>query len=286
MATIRQSGYDPQRNLFGRPTVSVEGQSTAGAVIETQTQLYDTLDMLVATKPNWRFVGTGSCGGGPAVRVFTDFKIYEDDELLGSVGIEYKGRDYKIKVRNDRIDAARERGNGYHTDDPVKAQLRIRKTFFRRNNDERIEKAVDAASSLLAKEHRDKSWDYRRAKDNLLDKATEFARKNLTDYLEMFPALKPKLEPYTTAKAALGCVNKVKAMFDNKKAFVVAFDGTHYIVKSEDGIKTFSDETLPYEFRGKLGMLKLVQDGQMISDVGCRVDSNTFVLLPEAKEQA
>jgi hypothetical protein len=30
-----------------------------------------------------------------------------------------------------------------------------------------------------------------------------------------------------------------------------------------------------------------VQDGQMISDVGCRVDGATFVLLPEdEKEQA
>ena len=82
-------------------------------------------------------------------------------------------------------------------------------------------------------------------------------------------------------------MKKIKEAFDNGKSVVVAFDGTHYIVKSKEGIKTLSDETLPYEVRRKVGLLKLVQDGQMISDVGCRVDGATFVLLPEdEKEQA
>jgi hypothetical protein len=220
-------------------------------------------------------------------RVYTDFNIYEDDEFLGKVTITHKGRSYKIKVSNDRINAARERGTGYFTEDPVKAQLRIRKTFFKANQDERVEKAAEVAESLLRKEHQSKSWDYRHAKDALLDKAGDFAAKNMEAYLQAYPNLLPKKDKYDDTRANYGVVKKIKEAFDNGKSVVVAFDGTHYIVKSKEGVKTLSDETLPYEVRRKVGLLKLVQDGQMISDVGCRVDGATFVLLPEdEKEQA
>jgi hypothetical protein len=285
---IRTSAYDPQRNLIGRPNVSVDADdSKGGKVPHTQAQIYDTLDMLVSSKPNWRFVATDFVRPDSNTRVYTDFNIYEDDEFLGKVTITHKGRSYKIKVSNDRINAARERGTGYYTEDPVKAQLRIRKTFFKANNDERVEKAAEIAESLLKKENQSKAWEYRHAKDALLDKAGDFAAKNMEAYLQAYPNLLPKKSRYDDARANYGVVKKIKEAFDNGKSVVVAFDGTHYIVKSEEGVKTLSDETLPYEMRRKVGLLKLVQDGQMISDVGCRVDGATFVLLPEdEKEQA
>lgn len=285
---IRTSAYDPQRNLIGRPNVSVDADdSKGGKVPHTQAQIYDTLDMLVSSKPNWRFVATDFVRPDSITRVYTDFNIYEDDEFLGKVTITHKGRSYKIKVSNDRINAARERGTGYYTEDPVKAQLRIRKTFFRANQDERVEKAAEVAESLLKKEHQTKAWEYRHSKDALLDKAGDFAAKNMEAYLQAYPNLLTKKGRYDDARANYGVVKKIKEAFDNGKSVVVAFDGTHYIVKSEEGVKTLSDETLPYEMRRKVGLLKLVQDGQMISDVGCRVDGATFVLLPEdEKEQA
>jgi len=285
---IRPSTYDASRNLIGRPNVSVDADdSKVGTVSHTQAQIYDTLDMLVSSKPNWRFVATDFVRPDSITRVYTDFNIYEDDEFLGKVTITHKGRSYKIKVSNDRINAARERGTGYYTEDPVKAQLRIRKTFFKANNDERVEKAAEVAESLLKKENQSKAWEYRHAKDALLDKAGDFAAKNMEAYLQAYPNLLPKKSRYDDARANYGVVKKIKEAFDNGKSVVVAFDGTHYIVKSEEGVKTLSDETLPYEMRRKVGLLKLVQDGQMISDVGCRVDGATFVLLPEdEKEQA
>ena len=285
---IRASAYDASRNLIGRPNVSVDADdSKGGTVTHTQAQIYDTLDMLVSGKPNWRFVATDFVRPDSITRVYTDFNIYEDDEFLGKVTITHKGRSYKIKVSNDRINAARERGTGYYTEDPVKAQLRIRKTFFKANNDERVEKAAEIAESLLKKENQSKAWEYRHAKDALLDKAGDFAAKNMEAYLQAYPNLLPKKSRYDDARANYGVVKKIKEAFDNGKSVVVAFDGTHYIVKSEEGVKTLSDETLPYEMRRKVGLLKLVQDGQMISDVGCRVDGATFVLLPEdEKEQA
>jgi hypothetical protein len=39
--------------------------------------------------------------------------------------------------------------------------------------------------------------------------------------------------------------------------------------------------TLPVELRGKLGMLKLVDNEAMVTGIGCRVSNEIFVLLME-----
>jgi hypothetical protein len=46
-------------------------------------------------------------------------------------------------------------------------------------------------------------------------------------------------------------------------------------------VDLFDDNTLPDWMRGKLGMLKLVQPEQFISNAGCRVNDETFVLMVE-----
>ena len=40
----------------------------------------------------------------------------------------------------------------------------------------------------------------------------------------------------------------------------------------------YEDATLPVDIRMKLGMLKLVEDEEFITEVGCRVSSEIFVL--------
>ena len=62
-------------------------------------------------------------------------------------------------------------------------------------------------------------------------------------------------------------------------------DGNEYIVRQGNEVKVYNDESLPFEVRSKLGMLKLVDKGQMISDVGCKVDAEVFVVIPDQKEQ-
>jgi hypothetical protein len=46
-------------------------------------------------------------------------------------------------------------------------------------------------------------------------------------------------------------------------------------------VDLFDDNTLPDWMRGKLGMLKLVAVEQFVSDTGCRVNDETFVLIVE-----
>ena len=108
----------------------------------------------------------------------------------------------------------------------------------------------------------------------------------LPEYLQVNPGYEERHEKFLESKAQFRVVKAIREALDNKQHTLVVLDGTQYIVKVGDEAKTYTDEGLSFDLRRKIGLLKLVQDKQMISEVGCRVDSSTFVLLPEAKEQS
>jgi len=279
---ITPHAFDTGNTLLGKPNVF--GLEKPNQPTQTNRFIFLTLNNLVLTRPNWRFTPeeyTHSQG----CAVVTAFKIEEDGEVLGKVSLEYKGKGYRIKVQNDRIDAKRERGNGYFTEDPSKAELRIRKFFYRLAKDERIEKAHKAASEVIARQARDKSWALNNTRGHFMEWSEEFVSANIPQYVSEFPKASEWFDKWVDAKAQHAVTETMQTLFDNDKSILVVLDGTQYIVKAEEEIKAYTDETLPYELRGSIGMLKLVQDKQMISDVGCRVDSTTFVLFPVQQDK-
>lgn len=285
MATISRSYCKTECNLIGRTNVIDATNAKNHLPIQTNYYLFLTLNNLTLGKPNWRFKATDHAAY-TGYYVITEFKIIEDDEVLGTVSIEYKGRSEKIKVRNKRIDDKRDRGNGYFTDDPAKAELAIRKHFFRMAEDERLLKAAEDAKRAIKDENRDKSWTKNRVRNSLLEKSYDFAKKHMAMYLEEYPQLKPVHAEYLEAREQHKVTHSVDDALDKAQAMVVVCDGTRYLTQTGREVKTFDESDLSFDMRRKIGLLKLVQDKQMISDVGCRIDSSTFVLLPEVKEQS
>lgn len=282
---ISRNTYRAECNLIGRPNVINAVKEHDGCLVQTNYHLFLALNNLTLSKPTWRFKAI-DYNVYSTNQVLTAFEISEDDERLGSISIEYRGRSEGIKVRNDRIDAKRERGNGYFTEDPSKAELAIRKHFFVMAKDERLDMAVSTAKKLVRDENRDKMWIKNRAKNDMLSEVTEFACNNLAAYLDAYPQLRTKHLEYLIAKAEARTTKSVDEALDKAKAMVVVCYGTQYLTKTGDEIKVYKDEDLSFDLRRKIGLLKLVQDKQMISDVGCRVDNTIFVLLPEVKEQS
>lgn len=277
--------YNPMCNVMTHDNVSVDKDylDTDVERRQTQTQLYEVVAALLGTKPNWRFVGTSASFSSGMV-VFNEFKVYEDGEYLGMFGVGYHGRDYKIIVNNERINAKRERGRGYKTEEPSKALLAIRKHFYRLGQTERIAKMLDEAKSVLQRESHSKAYDTRRALSNLFEHSDEFAKTNLQQYLTQFPQHVNHYEEFERAQEIEMVVDSVKDAFDKSESIVVVLDGAHYIVMHGNDTKTYNNDTLPYDLREKVGLLKLVEDQQMISNVGCRVSADAFVLLPTTKQ--
>lgn len=277
--------YNPMCNVMTHGSVSISSEYTNSAPDkrQTQTQLYEVVAALLGTKPNWRFVATSASHSSGMV-VFNEFKVYEDGEYLGMFGVGYHGRDYKIIVNNERINAKRERGRGYKTEEPSKALLAIRKHFYRLGQTERIAKILDEARSVLHRDSSSKAYDTRRALSHLFGHSDEFARTNLQQYLTQFPQHVSHYEEFERAQEIEMVVDSVKDAFDKGESIVVVLDGAHYIVMHGTDTKTYNNDTLPYDLREKVGLLKLVEDQQMISNVGCRVNADAFVLLPTTKQ--
>ena len=70
-------------------------------------------------------------------------------------------------------------------------------------------------------------------------------------------------------------------MMKQKNTYLVFIDGINYSVqKGEDLIEVKQSEELPDFMRRAIGLLKLVEDNQVVADVGLRVNASTFLILP------
>lgn len=285
---VSMNVFHEHSNLTGRGNVFIsetldKAIRSKGCTPRTNLSMFLTLNNLTSTKPLWKFVAVGG-STWQQDHVLYEFRIYEEDELLGSVGVEYKGRDYKIKVTNERIAKQRERGDSYHTTDPKKAEICIRKNFYRKHNAERMEKAAEMAARVINSERYDKERSQSDARSDLMRDAETFVLTHIAEYIKEFPKRGAAYEVYMHKREQYRTVKSIVDDFNKHQTTLVVLDGTLYITKTGDEILVLTDGELPYDMRLKLGTLKLVEDHQMVSGIGCKVDAKTFILLPPEAE--
>ena len=270
---------NPQLNLVGCSNVVIPSELHAN--VQTAEALYHTLFDLTNSRPQWKFQAHDHTSN-TSYTTLRGFTILEDGEELGTVRLAYKGSGYKICVDNDRINAKRQYGRGYWTEDTDKAALAIRKNFFKRDKTERLSKALEAAGGVIASEYTTKHYERYGAKNSLFSDHQEFIEAHMQEYLAEHPKMQSYYDTFVQATAQFEVIDSVKDAFDNAKATLVVLDGTHYMLKeAATPVAVMTDSELSFDVRRKLGLLKLVEDRQMISGVGCRVDATTFVLLPD-----
>jgi hypothetical protein len=220
----------------------------------------------------------------------TEFTVREHGEELGRIGRQHYGSKYVIYVSNDRIAKSKTRSNGYRTVDADKAVLHAKKMFFKLKPNERIEKATKDAESVISTQRRMKDRDHYHAEGAIRSAALDFIMgTGFSLFLEHIKTRteseRAKLEKAMEDKVRLSdemmTIDKAKSAFENGKTALVIKDGGKYLVKIGDKVDLYDDNTLPDWMRGKLGMLKLVQAEQFVSDTGCRVNEETFVLMVE-----
>jgi len=285
--SIRLGSFSMDFNIMAHPNVSVSPRykNEDKTKFQTHRDMYTIIHPLLTARPTWRFVATDLCRTDDKV-VFNGFQVFEDGELLGKVGITYipRSHTYKIVVDNERIGAKRQRGTGYRTENAEKALLAVRKSFFRMGAIERVSKVRELAATILSSEHDSKMYDMHRAESSLLANYKEFVMQRMEDYLTAFPDMKQAHDKYVEQCEYFMIVDNVKSMLDKGRALIVVLDKEHYIVVQGDETNIYDNDSLPYHLREKIGLLKLVNDQQMISDVGCRLNAEAFVLVPEQEK--
>jgi hypothetical protein len=248
---------------------------------------------LAVLNPLWRFVGesvTYDNSTEPQSLKITEFKVMEAGEVLGTISKEYHGRNYVIQISNERISKDRTRRGGDRTVDAKKAILKAKKMFFKLKPNERIEQAMKAANGVIDQQRRRKDREKNEHESNVRTAAYKFIMgTGFPVFLEhiktMAESEQIKINKARTENDRISVemltIEKIKSQFENGKTALVIKDGGKYLVKIGDKIDLFDDNTLPDDMRGKLGMLKLVEAEQFISDTGCRINDEVFVLVVE-----
>jgi len=244
------------------------------------------VNRLATLNPLWIFEAR-NMGSGYMV---DNFVVKLDGEPLGAIGTNYMGsRGYVISISNDRIGKSRSRSDSYRTSDADKAVLMAKKMFGKMNPTERISKAKDAAERVVTRgawnKERERQTHSSTVQGALLAWAEGRGMPMFLEFIEKEALLETKkqittsMERLEVIRTDMKTIERVQTDFNDSKTALVVKDSGKYLVKIGDKVDLYDDNTLPLDMRMKLGMLKLVEDEQYISDVGCKVTNEIFVLL-------
>jgi hypothetical protein len=248
---------------------------------------------LAVLNPLWRFVVevvTFDNSTDPQSLKAVEFKVMEAGEELGTISREYHGRDYVIQISNERIGKDRVRRGGYKTKDADKAILKAKKMFFKLKPSERVDKATKDAGGVIQQQARRKDRERYNHAETIQTAAHKFIMgTGFSLFLEhiktMTESERNKIYKAQAEHERIGeemlTIEKVKSQFENGKTALVIKDDGKYLVKIGDAIQLYDDNTLPNDMRGKLGMLKLVEAEAFVSNTGCRINDEVFVLVVE-----
>jgi len=266
--------------------------NNSGRELTSVDSLIDpVVQRLAVLNPLWRFVMVSTQYDNstePQSLKATGFRVMEAGEELGTISKEYHGRSYVIQISNERIGKDRVRRGGYKTTDADKAILKAKKMFFKLKPNERIDKAMKDASGVIQHQSRRKDREKHDHATTIQTAAHKFIMgTGFSFFLEHIKTMaeseqikiyKAQAE-YERIGEEMLTIDKVKSQFENGKTALVIKDDGKYLVKIGDAIQLYDNNTLPEDMRGKLGMLKLVEAEAFVSNVGCRINDEVFVLV-------
>ena len=217
-------------------------------------------------------------------------KIYPNDRWK-----RYGGSDKTVKLRNARINKARQRSDCYETKDWKAAIREMKKTFYAPTVTEVMEEAKSTAWTKM----RQISHNPQRKIDHVCMRLAPIAldyissseeRMGVFEHWCRLKGVAPAdtvqmLTSYGEERKNLNTIVGVQQAFDNNKTVLVVKTQNGYILQFDKDVKLCDDSTLPQSIRAKLGMLKLVEPSQVVDGVGCRVNDDTFVVVSDETPQ-
>lgn len=259
-----------------------------GKVDEVHSVINQVVYRLATLNPLWTFRVKDINTTFDGTKVATGFDVFEQGEKLGTIARTYRNGTYVIGISNDRIAKGRLRGDTYHTADAEKAILKAKKLFYRLKPDERIAQAskdaTDAMSSQLWNRERIKAQEDSTVRKAAIDYINGPGLAHFLEYIGTQPPAvsMPILKAVRKIDEVQGemlTIETIRQRFAKEETALVIKDSGKYLVKVRDNVQLYDDNTLPHEMRSKLGMLKLVEAETFLSNVGCRVNDEVFVLV-------
>jgi hypothetical protein len=247
--------------------------------------LKDLVEQLALKYPQWTFVEAGSTAMAVDKTYLAHrFDVKDKREVLGTIDKDYCSNGYRFRIDNHRIEGMRERGSGMKTIHLNKAIKHVDKFFGKKNMVEKITEARRKVDNVLSQVDNEKAWRLRATWSSMESEARAFVVDNYQAFMDSVvnkSNVAKQLEVLPTQVAEYNATQHLINMLKNDNAFTVFIDGVNYSVqKGKDPLEIKQSDELPDFIRRAVGLLKLVEDNQVISGVGLRVNESTFLVLP------
>lgn len=255
--------------------------------------LFVAQKLATARLDKWRILAYGNKltttnENGVMERVLQNIAIVEKDEKLGSIKMNRRwtrsaGYEDTYAIYSDRIHKQRG-GQAKETAKP-KVAVKIALEYFAKKSPKEL---LRKANSSLVSDLGSQQYTSGRHLDNefnrIRDEALAFVLEKSEEFVQRYPKHKAHMGMVVEACENKEIIESV-ASIKNDVLTVLFTDGD--MVVAEDGeIKVYGNDgaEAPEHIRRKIGLLKLVNDSQIIRDIGIRVDENTFGITPEVKQ--
>lgn len=264
-------------------------------VVGTNVVMHPFIELLAVKHPEWRFVGI-ACNSRVAdatdavAFVYRKFEVLSGKQSLGFLYSEYSyGRRKDMYViQNHRTEKTLSRASAVKTSDLKKAINHVEKLFFTLTSREMVEIKLTEASMTLQDLISTKAQQQRNAERHVTQYVREYIRAHKEAVMFNIPD-----------QADRDRFLKVFILEDEVKVLeaahsVVTLSGGHRIMQQGDiyyevgnggELVQHTADTLSDSIRHKLGILKLVEDGQAVEGVGFRQSSEMFILFGDNNER-
>ena len=239
--------------------------------------LKDVVYSLATTNPKWELVGESM---GYEKNKIDRFHIYSEEQRIGGLKHDWSNRSgqYAVLVQAESIG---NRKDHIVTSDPKKAIREAQKHFTPKSTARIMSEHMDRAKRVVENQRYRKNQRVQDYMGNLREHIQRFAlsvhREAFNAYIES-AGKRADLDSYEGVRNELNVLENIGTKIKNNGVYIAIHKGG-YLVKALDNVQHYTDTTLPDEYRGKLGMLKLVEPEQCIEDVGCRATDDVYVLI-------
>lgn len=250
-----------------------------GSIMFSSLMTGEVFNTIYVANPTWRFQFEGLSYRDGTSATPSKIKISCGGEALGHIEADFFRGSNGIAIYNHRINKSVMR-----TSDAKRAVGAIKKHFIKRNINERLMKAGEDASQAISGAVNRSSHAIQGVKHKLETASFVFVTAQAREAFEQFskvhaPTNLTMLEKYDKELLDASTIEEVRSKHSSGNAALVVLDQGKYIVKVGDNVQLFDDNDLPEQIRGRLGLLKLVEYKQMVTNAGCRVSSEVFVVV-------
>ena len=274
------------------PNVKSSSEYTdSSGEIDVHEDMMPFIDALAVKYPQWEFRTNGIRYSGAQNDIVksNSFKVFNDENPREEVGEVKSSHKYVHGVRhtsyvvfNRRLAHDRERGHCLETTKLHVAMKAVHKYFNPPPVVEVLEHVMTRGVGQYNHAVAHKERLARNTEHYLQASKEQFIKDNWDKYLD------------SLTDTVLGVALKYKEEFNdylrlfnvqkNNYAVAVVIQNNEYVVSCNDKITTYDVNTIPIELKAQIGLLKLMEENDVLEDVGVRTKEGFVVFLPKDKE--